>query len=194
MSFAPSPGRADYADMLTVVDDVLELLQTRGHAAYGGEAVSQREHALQTAMLAEAAGAPAALITAALLHDIGHLVEDDSSAARDNDAYHEQLGANYLRRAFSAEVTEPIALHVPAKRYLCAVEPEYRAGLSPMSEHTLILQGGPMTEAEVMEFRTSPFASAALALRRWDDQAKVPGMRLVEILHYRPILEAVVMA
>jgi len=177
--------------MSKVVDALLEVLETRGRAAYGKEAVSQHEHAVQTAMLAEAAGASSALITAALLHDIGHLVEDDDALAAEHgiDAVHEIVGANYLRGVFPPEVSEPVALHVPAKRYLCAVESGYRASLSPVSEHSLMLQGGPFTEAEAEAFRAGPYAEAAIALRRWDDAAKVPGLVLTGLAHYRTIIE-----
>jgi predicted HD phosphohydrolase len=141
-------------------------------------------------MLAEAAGASPALISAALLHDIGHLVEDDDALAakRGIDAVHELVGATYLRGVFPPEVSEPVALHVPAKRYLCAVEPGYRAALSPASEHSLLLQGGPFTAAEATAFHAGPHAEAAIALRRWDDEAKVPGLALAELAHFRPIL------
>jgi phosphonate degradation associated HDIG domain protein len=178
--------------MNAVVDELLALLETRGRAAYGKEAVSQHEHAVQAAMLAEAAGAPPALITAALLHDIGHLVEDDDflAAERGIDAVHELVGATYLRGVFPPEVSEPVAFHVPAKRYLCAVEPGYRAALSPASEHSLILQGGPFTEDEAKEFAAGAHSKSAIALRRWDDEAKVPGLSLTPLAHYRSIIQA----
>jgi len=89
---------------------------------------------------------------------------------------------------FPPEVSEPVALHVPAKRYLCAVEPTYRAALSPASEHSLVLQGGPFTPAEAEAFHAGPHASSAISLRRWDDEAKVPGMKLTALSHYRPIM------
>jgi phosphonate degradation associated HDIG domain protein len=176
--------------MSGMVVEVLEILERRGTAAYGGEAVSQREHAFQAAMLAEADGAAPALIAAALLHDIGHLIEESPGSANAADAFHEHLGAAFLRRAFPPAVSEPVGLHVPAKRYLCAIEPGYRASLSPMSEHTLLLQGGPMDKADAAAFRASPYAEAAVAVRRWDDKAKVPGLRLTDLAHYRPILDA----
>jgi phosphonate degradation associated HDIG domain protein len=179
--------------MNALVDELLDLLETRGRAAYGKEAVSQHEHAVQAAMLAEAAGASTALISAALLHDIGHLVEDDDALAAERgiDAVHELVGANYLRDRFPPEVSEPVALHVPAKRYLCAVEPGYYEALSPVSKHSLSLQGGVFSEAEVAEFLAMPHAEAAVALRRWDDAAKVPGLALTPLSHYRPIIGSV---
>jgi phosphonate degradation associated HDIG domain protein len=173
-----------------VVDDILDLVATRGRAAYGREPVSQYEHALQSAMLAEEAGAEAPLIAAALLHDIGHMVHVDGErpAERDIDALHEKIGQKYLRRWFGPDVTDPVLLHVPAKRYLCATERGYRDALSPASEHSLILQGGPFTAAEVAEFLSHPHARAAIALRRWDDEAKVPDMELTPLEHFAPFL------
>jgi phosphonate degradation associated HDIG domain protein len=178
--------------MTQIIDELLALLEVRGRAAYGREAVSQHEHAVQAAMLAEAASAGPALIAAALLHDIGHLVEDSDALAAERgiDAVHELVGAHYLRGVFPPAVSEPVALHVPAKRYLCATEPGYRAALSPASEHSLMLQGGIFSSAEAALFKAGPHADAAIALRRWDDEAKIPGLKLTALEHYRPILQA----
>jgi phosphonate degradation associated HDIG domain protein len=176
--------------MSDVVDDIMTIVETRGHTAYGAEAVSQYEHAVQSAMLAEQAGSPPALIAAALLHDIGHMVsaEGERSAERGVDAMHERIGQKYLRRWFGPDVTEPVALHVAAKRYLCAAEPAYRAALSPASERSLMLQGGPFTPSEMAAFLQGVHAEAAIALRRWDDEAKVPGLPLTPLVHFEPLL------
>src|SRR5215469_13301675 len=117
------------------IDEIFELLERRGAADYGGERVSQFEHALQCATLAEEAGADAALITAALLHDIGHLVHElgHEPAARGVDDRHERHGRDWLSRRFGENVTEPVLLHVDAKRYLTATDPDYLATLSPGS-------------------------------------------------------------
>jgi predicted HD phosphohydrolase len=138
---------------------------------------------LQAAHLARQAGAGAGLITAALLHDVGHLLHDLPDDAPDEgvDDRHEGLAARWLSRWFGAEVVEPVRLHVAAKRYLCAVEPSYLGQLSRSSLVSLELQGGPMSEDEVAGFRASPHHAAAVALRRWDDTAKdsaavVPGL------------------
>lgn len=169
---------------------LVELFNVEGMAQYGDEAVSQREHALQCAALAEAAGAPPTLITAALLHDIGHLVDKHFSdaAARGVDRRHEEIGAGFLATAFGPDVTEPVRLHVPAKRYLCAVEPGYRADLSFASERSLVLQGGPMTPDEVELWDAHPYARAAVSLRRWDDHAKIAGLRTPPLAHFLPMV------
>jgi len=155
------------------IETIFRMLGEMGHARYGNEGVSQLQHALQAAMQAEQSGASSALIAASLLHDIGHLVADDEkAAARGVDAHHENVGSRYLSRWFPAAVTEPIHLHVAAKRYLCAVEPAYRTTLSFGSERSLMLQGGPMSAEEVEKFRAMPFVEDAVRLRRWDEGAK----------------------
>jgi len=162
-----------------------------GANAYEGgrrESVSALEHALQCAQLAEWAGAPATGVAAALLHDIGHfvdgLVDDDAS-----DDRHENRALPMLSSAFGPEVTEPIRLHVTAKRYLVAVEPAYRDGLSPASIHSLTLQGGGLDDAGRAAFEAEPFATEALALRRWDDAAKQSGKKTPPLDYYLALLQ-----
>jgi phosphonate degradation associated HDIG domain protein len=174
------------------IDFVLRLFQQRGGAAYLGEPVSQTEHALQAARAAEQAGAGAALVAAALLHDVGHLLHDlpeDCALAGIDDA-HEERGARWLARHFGPEVTEPVRLHVGAKRFLCATDPAYAARLSEASRRSLRLQGGPLAPDEAARFRLHPHADAAVALRRLDEQAKVPGLPTPGLDHFRPFLEA----
>ena len=174
-----------------VFQDVFHVIATKGAARYGAEPVSQLEHALQCAALAERAGAPSSLITAALLHDIGHLIEDDETAvARGLDLCHEVCGALALRALFPKAVTEPIRLHVSAKRYLCAVNEGYFNRLSPASVASLALQGGPMAPAEAAEFAETPYAKAAAALRVWDDLAKDPTAQTPDLAHFRRHAEA----
>lgn len=157
------------------VEAILELFAARGAEAYLGEPVSQQEHALQAAYLAVRDGAPGPLIAAALLHDIGHLLDlDESAAERGIDQRHEEQAARWLSAHFDPEVTEPIRLHVAAKRYLCAMEPAYLASLSPASVRSLELQGGPLTSPEIVRFEALPHHLDAVRVRRWDDQAKVP--------------------
>jgi phosphonate degradation associated HDIG domain protein len=177
--------------MPTVVDQILELFARQGQSAYLGEAVSQTEHALQAAYLAEQQGAPATLIAAALLHDIGHLLDTRSEdpATMTEDLAHETLAERWLQLHFPPAVTRPVALHVPAKRYLCATDPAYLRQLSPTSVASLRLQGGPMTPEEVATFRADPYAEDALRLRRWDEQAKVPQLPTPDLEHFRPVLE-----
>ena len=131
-------------------------------------------------------------MVAALLHDVGHLVEDvpDDIADWKVDARHEEVGARWLATRFAPEVHQPVRLHVPAKRYLCAIDPGYLAQLSPASVRTLELQGGPMSASEVAAFRQEPFCSAAVRVRRWDDQGKQPGLTTPGLAHYRSLIEA----
>jgi phosphonate degradation associated HDIG domain protein len=171
-----------------LVDLIFDLFHRRGHDAYLGEAVSQSEHALQAAAAAEREGADSYLITAALLHDVGHLLYGLPENCADDgvDAHHEDMGAQWLAsRHFPPEVVEPIRLHVPAKRYLCACEPGYHEALSPASKQSLELQGGAFSKAEAEEFRRGPHAQAAVRLRRWDDEAKVVGLATPDFEHFR---------
>jgi predicted HD phosphohydrolase len=103
---------------------------------------------------------------------------------------HEEVAAKYLSRWLGDEVTMPILLHVPAKRFLCWQDHAYLQQLSPASIESLALQGGPMNDEQAAEFLRNPFASAAIALRHWDDQAKVAGLRVPNAAHYLPALQA----
>jgi predicted HD phosphohydrolase len=151
------------------------------------------QHMLQTAALAAAAGAPETLIAAALLHDIGHFTgEGDAYSPQDSsDRRHEAAGARALEGRFPAAVTECIALHVAAKRYLCATDAAYYAKLSAASKHTLRLQGGPMSTCEVDAFRRLPFHAEAVRLRLWDDAGKDAGVRTPTFEAFRPLLRRV---
>ncbi len=177
---------------MRIVNEIMDLFAKRGAAAYHGEAVSQEEHALQAADLAEREGAPNSLVVAALLHDIGHLLDgqNEDLAELGVDGRHEEAAFAWLERHFPPEVTEPIRLHVAAKRYLCAVESTYLAGLSPASRMSLELQGGPMTSEEVAEFEGNEFFREAVRLRYWDDAAKVMGLEVPGAGHYRKRIEA----
>ncbi len=168
------------------VERVMELFATRGTAQYGREAVSQTEHALQAAGLAEAEGAAPALVAAALLHDIGHLLA--KARAPDEDDRHEEIGWGFLKSAFGPTVAEPVRLHVPAKRYLCAVEPGYFDILSPASVHSLELQGGRFTADEARSFESVAHADDAIRLRRWDDHAKTRGAPTKPLADYADLL------
>jgi phosphonate degradation associated HDIG domain protein len=178
-------------DPARAITEIRRLFADCGDSAYGGEAVSQREHALQAAHFALQSGSTAVLVTAALLHDIGHLLHHLPDHAPDDgvDDLHEQLAGRWLARWFGPEVVEPVRMHVDAKRYLCAVEPGYRETLSPPSLVSLALQGGPMTSSEVQAFRNSPHAAAAVALRRWDDAAKDPTLQVAGVDEYIPFIK-----
>lgn len=174
-----------------VTEQVLRLFAKNGDSQYGGEAVTQLEHALQAALLAEKSGASSSLITAALLHDVGHLMHglDDDAPEQGIDDKHEALAARWLTARFGPSVVEPVRLHVAAKRYLCTIETEYMASLSPPSLLSLKLQGGPMSDAEIAEFRGNLHYEAALRLRRWDDNAKTPSLPTPPIEHFAPHVE-----
>jgi phosphonate degradation associated HDIG domain protein len=174
------------------VSDVIALFEQHGDSQYGGEAVTQLEHALQCAALAAEEQAPDSLVAAALLHDVGHLLHDlpDDAPDRGIDDVHEAAGRKWLRSLFPREVTQPVALHVAAKRYLCAVDPDYLAQLSAPSVQSLALQGGAMSAEEVERFRDDPFSEAAVRLRRWDDKAKISGLDVPPISHYRNLLDS----
>jgi phosphonate degradation associated HDIG domain protein len=172
-----------------IVDRILGLYAERGAEQYGGECVSQLEHALQAAALAVREHAPDALVAAALLHDVGHLLDPGEGAEGSSaDDRHEMRGAAFLRAAFLEAVVEPVALHVPAKRYLCAVDASYRDGLSRASVRSLELQGGPLTADGCRQFRRESHWDAALRVRRWDDLAKIAGRRAAPLSSHRALL------
>jgi phosphonate degradation associated HDIG domain protein len=174
------------------IDEILHLFETRGSAAYLGEPLSQREHALQAAHLAELDRASDELVAASLLHDIGHLLgPDQDDPAECIDAFHEEKGYTWLARHFRPEVFEPVRLHVIAKRYLCAVNPGYHQLLSPASIHSLELQGGPLTADEIQRFEANAFNKDAVKLRCWDDRAKIPMIQSPGPQHYASTLRRV---
>lgn len=177
---------------MNITEQIFEIFQTHGHDAYFGEGVSQREHALQAAALAQQSQAPPELVVAALLHDIGHLIHGlpEDIAGQGVDGFHETAGAEWLARHFGPEVTEPIRLHVDAKRYLCYSDASYRDLLSEASQQSLRLQGGPFTETEARGFEANLFFQGAVLLRRWDDAAKVPDLEVPELDHYKDLIRA----
>ena len=172
---------------MTAVETIGEMFAGPGARDHLGEPVPIGEHMLQAGALAEAAGAEGALVAAALLHDIGHLLGEDEDEDEDR---HGEAGANWLSQWFGDAVTAPVRLHVPAKRYLCAADAEYLGLLSAESVRTLSLQGGPMTTAELAAFEALPFSRDAVAVRRWDDQAKDTVVTPPRFAHFAPLLEA----
>jgi [1-hydroxy-2-(trimethylamino)ethyl]phosphonate dioxygenase len=187
---ARAPTRA------TIVALIEDIFLRRGADSYLGEEVTMSEHMLQAARLAEEEDGSDVMIAAALLHDIGHYTNEFPEDALDRgiDNHHDAAGARVLEPFFPPEVTEPVRLHVAAKRYLCAVDPAYFGRLSAASVHTLRLQGGPMSPEEVAEFERNPHVGIAVKVRRWDEAAKVRGLPTPTFAHYRPVLERVVAA
>jgi len=176
---------------LKPIDTIFEYLRA-GQKHYGESAVTQFEHAVQCAMLAEREGASPALVAASLLHDLGHLVNPDDRAqiARREDCAHEAIAADYLETWFGEAVTLPVRLHVAAKRYLTAVDPGYFGTLSAGSVLSLELQGGPFAADAAARFAALPGAADAIRLRRWDERAKEAGAAIPDLEHFRPYLEA----
>lgn len=160
------------------VDEVLALYERWGSEHYD-EALSQLDHAAQVAAWAVHEGDDDAAVAAGLLHDVGHLLvmeaRDTGDPVTEDDMRHEALGARYLGALYPPAVTAPIALHVQAKRYRCAVDATEELRLSPGSRMSLRLQGGPMTPDEVRRFEAMPTHDAAVTLRRRDDAGKVLG-------------------
>ncbi|MBV8535097.1 MAG: metal-dependent phosphohydrolase [Alphaproteobacteria bacterium] len=181
------------SDIRTVL---AELYEAKAARRYGLSRVNQRQHALQSASLAEAEGHTPALVVAALLHDVGHLIHDlgENPAAKGIDDAHETRAADWLAVHFGPEVTEPVRLHVPAKRYLCAVEADYFAKLSEDSVRSLKLQGGPMSADEVAQFERLAHAQEAVALRRIDERAKDPTAGTPPFTYYLTLIEAALAA
>jgi phosphonate degradation associated HDIG domain protein len=167
-------------------------LKDKGGRAYEGEGVSQLEHALQSAQHAERAGAPAELVCAALLHDIGHLLNDrgETPTLRGVDDRHQYAALPFLRNVFPEAVLEPIRLHVDAKRYLCATRPGYHEKLSEDSKRSLELQGGIFSRAEAERFIGQPYASEAVKVRLWDDAAKVAGAATPDLAHFEGLVRS----
>ena len=177
---------------MIVTDQVFSIFISKGDASYFGEQVSQLQHALQCADLAERAKAKNSLVVAALLHDFGHLLHSlpENIADEGVDARHEEIGGAWLAQHFGPDVIEPICLHVAAKQYLCAVDAEYLSRLSPASIQSLRLQGGPLSPNEVKAFETRAHFRDAVNLRRWDDAAKIPGLAVPDLEHYRSRIDA----
>lgn len=170
------------------LDGIAELLTMKADGRYGLHEITERQHALQSAWLAERHDCPDSLIAASLLHDVGHMIHDlgDDPAAAGIDDLHEERGHAFLAQWFGPEVAEPVRLHVAAKRYLCGAEADYFGKLSPDSVSSLTLQGGPMSPSEQAEFLALPFARDAVRLRRFDEQAKVKNLETPPVRHFLP--------
>ena len=183
-----------FEDADAFLDHLRELFASHDGKLEVEGRLSNAMHMLQTAAAAETAGAEPCLIAASLLHDIGHWLHGETTNSRGVDGRHESVGAAWLNAWFDSDVTQPIALHVAAKRYLCAREPDYFANLSRGSVASLTLQGGPMSDVEVASFEADPAHGHAVALRRWDEYGKVPGLQVPGFEHYRPLLRGLMRA
>ncbi len=172
--------------MALSLSDIEALFERRGGEQYSGEPVTQLEHALQTAQLAELAGAGDELVTAALLHDLGHLLNEqgESPTLRGIDDLHQYFALPFLRGVFGDQVLQPIQWHMDAKRYLCATRPEYWASLSQDSKRSLELQGGVFSAEDAQAFIARPHAEQAVQLRLWDDLAKDEARPTPPLTHY----------
>ncbi len=175
------------ANQEAVLAAIEQLYADMGQNTYG-EGITQTEHGVQCAELARRAGENPALITAALLHDIGHLLEEVS--AEHGNFRHDKVGAEYLLPLFGPEVAEPVRLHAQAKRYLCTVEEGYLACLSEASVYSLKHQGGLMSEEEVARFQQESHFEAALKLRRWDDEGKDAELASLPFSRYGEFMQA----
>jgi phosphonate degradation associated HDIG domain protein len=175
---------------LTNLSEIEDLFEKWGKQLYS-ERLSQTAHAVQCAVLAEESGASSDLVLASLLHDIGHLIDLETSSGREEheiDTEHEATGARAISPLFPPTVAAPIALHVAAKRYLCFIEPTYFDGLSEASVATLALQGGPMSEDEANRFAAMPHAKNAVSLRRWDELGKDTTKDMNPLDEFRQLL------
>ena len=174
------------------VDALFAYMSRRGQSFYD-ESVTQLQHALQCARQAELADADPVQVAAALLHDLGHFLVDEHDEQANyltEDLLHEEVGASYLQPYFIERLTEPMRLHVPAKRYLCTTDAAYYDALSRASKRSFQLQGGPLSAAERAEFERNPHAQDAVRLRRWDDLAKVEGLRTPGLERYREAVQS----
>lgn len=181
---------------MDLISKIEALFLRRGAERYVGEcqeAVSALEHALQCAQLAEWADADHHLVVAALLHDLGQLMDAAPGELLQRDQ-HELRALGLLAGGFGAAVLEPIRLHVQAKRYLVSTDARYEQDLSPASRHSLQLQGGRMNGEEKVLFLAQPYASEALQLRRWDDLAKHPGKRTPPLSYYLGLMQELLRA
>lgn len=171
--------------MLTL-DDIALLFSRHGSAQYSGEPVTQLEHALQTAYLAEQSEASDELVTACLLHDLGHLLNDqgETPSLRGIDDTHQYFALPFLRGLFPDPVLDAIKLHVDAKRYLCRANEGYRAKLSEDSKRSLELQGGVFDPDQAAAFLHQPGARDAVMLRHWDDLAKQQDWQTPSLAHF----------
>lgn len=177
-----------------IVAFLQDIFERRGGEEYLGEPVTMAQHMLQGATIAEKNGMPEIVIVSALLHDIGHFTSEFGTYHPDDteDRHHEEAGAEVLEAFFPTLVTDCVRYHVAAKRYLCAAKPDYFNRLSAASVHTLGLQGGPMSDAEVAEFQKNPNLEQIIQVRYLDEAGKHPDMETPDFAHFAPMVQRIV--
>jgi phosphonate degradation associated HDIG domain protein len=189
-------SKPDYSKLSgeNIVDFIADIFERRGAEEYLGEPVSISAHMYQSAHLAEEEGASEELIVAALLHDIGHFTNEfpDNAAELGIDSHHDRAGAAVIAPYFPKIVTDCVRHHVSAKRYLCAVDPAYFSKLSEASVLSLKLQGGPMTESAARKFSKNNDVEAIVRVRKWDDEAKIPGKKTEKFDYFAPMIQRIV--
>lgn len=181
---------------MTVVEQITELFLRRGGRRWTDAVLTECDHALQAAALAAEDSAPHSLVVAALFHDVGRIIANpvDDLAGLFSDDNHEAVGARWLATLFGPDVSEPVRLHVTAKRYLCAVHPGYLETLSSASMTELVCQGGPLRQDRVRAFEAERYFASAISLRRYDDGANVPGRDVPPLEHYIPRIESMLLS
>lgn len=177
-----------------IVDFIGSIFEKRGDEEYLGEPVTMGQHMLQGATMAEKSRESDEIIIGTLLHDIGHFTSEFGTFSMEDteDRYHEDAGAAVLEQFFPKIITDCCRHHVAAKRYLCATDPEYFQKLSTASVHSLNLQGGPMSEAELKDFEKNPNLKKILKVRLYDDAGKIPDMITPSFWHFAPLVQKMV--
>ena len=177
-----------------IVDFIGSIFEKRGDEEYLGEPVTMGQHMLQGATMAEQSREPDEIVIGTLLHDIGHFTSEFGTFSMEDteDRYHEDAGAAVLEQFFPKVITDCCRHHVAAKRYLCATDPEYFQNLSIASIHSLNLQGGPMSEAEIKNFEKNPNLKKILKVRLYDDAGKIPDMVTPSFWHFAPLVQKIV--
>jgi len=177
-----------------IVDFIGSIFEKRGDEEYLGEPVTMGQHMLQGATMAEKSRESDEIIIGTLLHDIGHFTSEFGTFSMEDteDRYHEDAGAAVLEQFFPKIITDCCRHHVAAKRYLCATDPEYFQKLSTASIHSLNLQGGPMSEAELKDFEKNPNLKKILKVRLYDDAGKIPDMITPSFWHFAPLVQKMV--
>jgi len=176
----------------SISKEIIGLYEKHGGSAYAGEKISQLEHMMQAAELAEQQGYDEEVILAAFLHDIGHICVS-AQGVNEMDGFgiidHEEVGADFLKeKGFSKKLVRLVESHVEAKRYLTFKDPEYYAQLSDASKATLEFQGGRMEADEAAAFEQYPLFKLIITLRKWDEEAKIENRVLPELAHYQDMI------